>query len=202
MNFIIKYINLILIMKRKFVNFSRLHVYSCTVDSNVISFKIQKSDDIVIKVCNSDDLILFGKLKEKFHNDMKDGNILVGAFKDNKVVGYNWIGLDCTYVPEIERFVYFNGAYIYRLLVYPDFRREGIAKNLLTFSINYILEEYDITNIYTLVMSNNKNSKKTFESLNFVRTNSMKFYRVLFWNKFKDNIRDDNIKTFLGNQLN
>lgn len=178
------------------INFTKGYIYSINADN--IVFKEPKTDNVIIKECKIDDLHLFGKLKDRFLSDMQNGHILIGAFLNDEWIGYNWIGFKPTEMEEIERFIHFNGAYIWRLYVKEDYRQRGIAKKMLDFSLNQIKNTYKKNRIYAAVETSNVPSIKTLESLKFSKVGTVKYSRLFLWKKYEEKI-DDNTIAFLEN---
>ncbi|MGF7119281.1 hypothetical protein [Methanobacterium oryzae] len=128
------------LLKKIGINFTKAYLYSIKLDDMVI--QEPKTDDFVIKECKMEDLHLFRKLKDMFLKDMQNGHVLVAAFVDDQWVGYNWISLKPIEVEEVERFIHFDGAYLWRGYIKKDYRQRGIFKDLLYYSLYQIKNKY------------------------------------------------------------
>jgi len=74
------------------------------------------------------------------------------AFKDDKLVGSLLAGHDG------------RRGYLYHLAVHPDFRRKGIAKNLVNQSIKKLKKE-GIEKCHVFIFKNNELGKKFWDSV-------------------------------------
>ena len=171
------------------INFSKSYLYSIKLDN--LDLKESKMDNLIIKVCKIEDAKLFGKLKDEFSYYMQNGHILIAAFLNDEWVGYMWISLKPVKVEELDRFIHFDGAYLWKAYVKKDFRNKGIIKKLLLFSFNLIKNIYKKNKAYILVETSNIPSIKSIEGSKFSRVGTIKYNRIFLWRKYEKEVDDD-----------
>lgn len=86
-----------------------------------------------------------------------------------------------TYVPELGRSLDLDGMYLQRLTVNVEFRKRGIAKSLIAYSISIPARAGYGDNIYCLVEVDNIPSKKAFEANGFEKLFTLLFIKILKW---------------------
>lgn len=177
------------------VDFSKFHIYSIELDETTL--KEPEIENITTKVCKVDDLHQFGRLNDEFFLDIMD-NTMIGAFLNNQWVGYSWISFKPTEVTEIEKFIHFEGAYIWRLHVEEEYRQMGIGKKLVYYSLKQIKDVCKKNKVYAVIDASNIPSIKTFESLKFSKVGSVKYSRIFLWRKHEEKIDDDTIALLDG----
>lgn len=178
------------LLKKIGINFTKAYLYSIKLDN--FAYK-ESNDNFIIKECKMEDLHLFGELEDLFLSDMQDGHILVAAFVDDQWVGYNWISLKPIEVEEVERFIHFDGAYLWRGYIKKDYRQRGIFKDLLYYSLYQIKNKYKKNEVYGIIESANIPSIKGVERLKFSRVGSIKYSRIFLWKKYGENIENNNV---------
>lgn len=173
------------------INFFEANIYSIELDK----FENQKTKngDVTIKVCDMNDLSKFGELKELFSTDMENGHIMVAAFSEDQWMGYHWISLKPIEVEEVERFINFEGAYLYRAYVKKEYRRTGIMNKMLDFSLNQIKNEYNKNEAYTITETANVPANKGLVRLNFSKIGRIKYSKIFSWKKFEEDIDNDSV---------
>ncbi len=178
-------------LKKIGINFFKAYIYSINLDK----FAIRESEnsDIIIKECTMDDLDKFGELKDLFLSDMQNGHILVAAFLDNQWIGYNWISLKPIEVEEVERFIHFEGAYLYRAYVKREYRKTRIMNRIVYFSLNQIKNKYKKNEAYSITETTNIPANRTLAGLKFSRIGTIKYSRFFFWKKYEEEIDNDSI---------
>jgi ribosomal protein S18 acetylase RimI-like enzyme len=183
------------LLKKVGINFTNAYIFSINLDD----FVFEKSDDneFTIKECNMDDLDKFGELKDLFLSDMEDGHILVAAFLEDQWIGYNWISLKPIEVEEVERVIHFEGAYIYRGFVKNEFRKRGLFKELLYFSLNLIKNKYNKNKVYGITETANIPTIKALERNGYSKVGIIKYSRILSWKKYEEKIDRNNSVTLL-----
>ncbi len=177
------------LLKKIGITFITLYIYSIKLDDFV--FEGPKNDDITIKECTVDDLDKFGKLKDLFLSDMGNGHTLIGAFLDHQWIGYLWISFKPVEVEEVDRFIHFDGAYLYRAHVKEEYRQRGIYKRMLQFSLNQIKNKYKKDMVYGIIETSNIPSIKGVEMLNFSRIGTIKYSRIFLWKKYEEKIENN-----------
>jgi ribosomal protein S18 acetylase RimI-like enzyme len=190
-NLIYKLIPIKFYFRKIGINLQKLYVYSINLDN--INPTILQPANLTIKVCKKDDLHLFGKLKDKFLLNILENHILIGAFINGQLAGYIWISLEKAKVDDIERIINFEGAYIFDLYVKKDFRQRKIASNLINFSLNQIKNVYKKKNAYAIVETSNFPSIKTFKRNKFTKMGVIRFYRILLWQRYEENLFENKI---------
>ncbi len=168
------------------LTFTEAYIYSINLDDFV--FEESKDNDFIIKECTMDDLDKFGELKDLFFSDMENGHILVAAFLDNQWIGYNWISLKPIEVEEVERFIHFEGAYLYRAYVKKEYRKMGVMKKIIYFTLNQIKSKYNKNEVYSITETANIPANKILESLKFSRVGTIKYSRIFSWKKYEEEI--------------
>ena len=171
------------------INFSKSYLYSIKLDN--LDLKEPKTENLIIKVCKIEDANLFGKLKDEFSYYMQYGHILIAAFLNEEWIGYMWISLKPVKVEELDRFIHFDGAYLWKAYVKKDFRNKGIIKELLLFSFNLIKNTYKKNKAYTLVETSNTPSIKAIEGSKFSRVGTIKYNRIFLWKKYEKELDED-----------
>jgi ribosomal protein S18 acetylase RimI-like enzyme len=180
------------LLKKVGINFFNAYIFSIKLDDFV--FEESNDKDFIIKECNTDDLDKFGELKDLFLSDMQNGHILVAAFLDNQWMGYNWISLKPKEVEEVERFIHFNGAYLYRGYVKKEFRQRGVFKDLLYFTLNLIKNKYNKNEAYGITETANIPTIKALEKNGYSKVGIIKYSRIFSWKKFEEKIDNNTVK--------
>ena len=182
------------LLKKIGVNFTKANIYSFNLDNFV--FKKPKTNDVVIKECELEDLPKFGELEDLFLSDMQDGHILVAAFVGDQWVGYNWISLKPIEVEEVDRFIHFDGAYLYRAHVKEEYRQMGIMNKITYFSLNQIKNKYKKNEAYAITETANVPANRTLAGLKFSSVGTIKYFRIFLWKKYEEKI-ENNTATLL-----
>lgn len=183
------------LLKRIGINYTKCYIYSIKLDNFALKDD-PKADNLIIKECEIDDLDLFGELKDSFLSYMLEGHILIGAFLDDQWVGFNWISLKPIEVNEVERYIHFKGAYLWRAYVKEEYRRRGINKKILYSALNQIKNKYKKNEAIAITETANVPSIKSLERYGFSIVGTIKYYRFLLLKKYEENIEDEKI-TFL-----
>ena len=183
------------LLKKIGINFTKANVYSFKLDNFI--FKESKNDNIIIKECKIEDLPKFGELEDLFLKDMQNGHFLVAAFLDNEWVGYNWISLKPIEVEEVEGVIHFDGAYLYRAYVREKYRRMGINKRILYFTLNQIKNKYKKNEAYAITETANLPANRALTGLKFYRVGTIKYSRIFLWKKYEEEIDKNNKVTLL-----
>jgi ribosomal protein S18 acetylase RimI-like enzyme len=183
------------LLKKVGINFTEASIFSINLDDFV--FEEYYDNDFIIKECNMDDLDKFGDLKDLFLSDMEEGHILVAAFLDDEWVGYNWISLKPKEVEEVERFIHFDGAYLFRAYVKEEYRQMGVMKKIKYFTLNRIKSKYNKNKVYSITETANIPGNKMLESLKFYRVGTVKYSRIFSWKKYEEMIDENNTVTLL-----
>lgn len=125
--------------------------------------------DYTIKIIKENDTktSIDTQARELFRRNDKNGNIMLGAFQDNKLVGYVWLAFTKAYVPEIDEHIHFNGTYIWNLYTFKSFRRLGIAKCLIKRALEFYCEHYENSDAFAITSIYNIPSRRVFEAIGF-----------------------------------
>jgi ribosomal protein S18 acetylase RimI-like enzyme len=183
------------LLRRVGINFTEAYIFSINLDDFV--FDEFYDNDFIIKECNMNDLDKFGDLKDLFLSDIEDGHILVAAFLDDEWVGYNWVSLKPKEVEEVERFIHFDGAYLFRAYVKEEYRQMGVMKKIKYFTLNRIKSKYNRNKVYSIIETANIPGNKMLESLKFSRVGTVKYSRIFSWKKYEEMIDENNTVTLL-----
>ncbi|WP_414468863.1 GNAT family N-acetyltransferase [Methanobacterium sp. ACI-7] len=179
------------LLKKIGVNFTKANVYSFKLDNFI--FKESKTDNIVIKECELEDLTKFGELEDLFLKDMQNGHILIAAFLDDQWVGYNWISLKPIEVEEVEKFIHFDGAYLYRAYVKEEYRKMGINKGILYFTLNQIKNKYKKNEAYAITETANVPANRALTGLKFSKVGIINYSRIFLWKKYEEKIENNTV---------
>ncbi len=179
------------LLKKIGINFFKGYIYSIKLDDFV--FEAPKNDNIIIKECTMDDLDKFGELKELFSSDMENGHILVAAFLDDKWIGYDWISFKPIEVEEVEMFIHFEGAYLYRAYVKKEYRQMGIMNQITNFNLNQIKNKYNKNEVYAITETANIPANKNLASQNFSVVGIIKYSRIFLWKKYEEEIENNTV---------
>ena len=106
-------------------------------------------------------------LKDLFNEYKEDYNPIINDY--TKVYAYK---IDNKYVSFIVAQILYENAEIIDIYVTPDYRRKGIAKELM----NKIIDDEQVKNITLEVNINNKNAILMYNSLGFKETTLRKGY--------------------------
>jgi ribosomal protein S18 acetylase RimI-like enzyme len=179
------------LLKKIGVNFTKANIYSFKLDN--FSFKEPKTNNVVIKECELEDLPKFGELEDLFLSDIQKGHILVAAFIDDQWVGYNWMSLKPIEVEEVERFIHFDGAYLYRAYVKEEYRKMGIMNKITYFTLNQIKNKYKRNEAYAITETANVPANRTLAGLKFSRVGTIKYSRIFSWKKYEEKIENNTV---------
>lgn len=179
------------LLKKIGVNFTKANIYSFKLDNFI--FKEPKTNDVVIKECKLEDLPKFGELEDLFLSDMQDGHILIAAFVDDQWVGYNWISLKPIEVEEVERFIHFDGAYLYRAYVKGEYRQMGIMNKITYFTLNQIKNKYKKNEAYAITETANVPANRTLAGLKFSKVGIINYSRIFLWKKYEEKIENNTV---------
>ncbi len=179
------------LLKKIGINFTKAYIYSIKLDN--IDFKEPKTDNVVIKECEIDDLPKFGELEDLFLSDLQNERILIAAFLNDEWIGYNWISLKPMEVEEVERVIHFDGAYMYRAHVKEEYRKMGIMKKIVFLSLNQIKNKYKKDEVYAITETTNIPAKKTLESYGFSKVGLIKFSKFFLWKKYEEKINNNTV---------
>jgi ribosomal protein S18 acetylase RimI-like enzyme len=179
------------LLKKIGVNFTKANIYSFKLDN--FNFKEPKTNNFVIKECEIEDLPKFGELEDLFLSDIQKGHILVAAFLDDQWVGYNWMSLKPIEVEEVERFIHFDGAYLYRAYVKEEYRNLGIMNKITYFTLNQIKNKYKRNEAYAITETANVPANRTLAGLKFSRVGTIKYSRIFSWKKYEEKIENNTV---------
>jgi len=177
------------LLKKIGINFTKANIYSFKLDN--FTFKEPKNDNVVIKECKIEDLHLFGELEDLFLQDMLNGHILVAAFLNDQWVGYNWASLNPIEVEEVEHFIHFDGAYLYRAYVKEEYRQMGIMNKITYFTLNQIKNKYKKNEAYAITETANVPANRTLAGLKFSKIGTIKYSRIFLWKRYDENIKNN-----------
>mgnify|MGYP002762606707 CR=1 FL=1 len=117
--------------------------------------------------------------------ERREDEELIVATTDGTVRGYLFLTVDATLrVHPLERELSFEGAYVRRVFVHPDYREQGIASATLRAALDRARERGART-ATALVAADNRPSQWLFESHEFERVRRRVYGRVgsLSWRR-------------------
>ncbi|MFW9941172.1 MAG: GNAT family N-acetyltransferase [Candidatus Thorarchaeota archaeon] len=154
-------------------------------DIKINTFTDTSNQRIIIKRCNLDDLDGVIKVNEEelpedypyfFYKSILDNypeSFLVAQNSFGKIVGY--IMWRVEKAPSIDSLRYVNTGHLVSIAVSQGYRKKGIAKSLLTNSMQAI-KKYKIHEYVLEVRVSNYNAIKLYEQFNFKISNIKKNY--------------------------
>ncbi|MFX1345391.1 MAG: GNAT family N-acetyltransferase [Promethearchaeota archaeon] len=154
-------------------------------DIKIDTFTDTSNQRIIIKRCNLDDLDGVIKVNEEelpedypyfFYKSILDNypeSFLVAQNSFGKIVGY--IMWRVEKAPSIDSLRYVNTGHLVSIAVSQGYRKKGIAKSLLTNSMQAI-KKYKIHEYVLEVRVSNYNAIKLYEQFNFKISNIKKNY--------------------------
>jgi len=101
--------------------------------------------------------------------------------------GHIYFACNEAYVQEIERNMQFDGLYIYKLFVSPEFRNRGLAKMMINTAVEEALRrrEGQLRKVHALVEIDNAPSRRAFAAMGFVPTKQLLYLRLGKWRRLK-----------------
>ena len=93
-----------------------------------------------------------------------DNVVLFGKFKEEKLIGIILVSHDG------------RKGWLNRLAVHPSYRRQGIAKELISTAEEYLMDEYGIEIYSALIFKDNIASTTTFRSLGYEKWDEVSYY--------------------------
>jgi len=148
-------------------------------------FSDTTSQRIIIKRCNLDDLDGVIKVNEEelpedypyfFYKSILDNypeSFLLAQNDQGKIVGYIMWRVEKS--PSLDSLRYINKGHLVSIAVSQDYRKRGIAKSLLTHSMQTI-KKYKIHEYVLEVRVSNYNAIKLYEQFKFQIVNIKKNY--------------------------
>jgi ribosomal protein S18 acetylase RimI-like enzyme len=130
--------------------------------SDLTSIKTFDSKDVSVKVIRDTAEIgnLTPKEKDHYAHFLKDGDIVIGAFRNKEFLGFLCISLYKAFLPEIKRQVEFDGAYFWSGHILPQYRNQGLGRILVNKSIEILKNEYAVATAYMMIETDNIPSQK------------------------------------------
>jgi GNAT superfamily N-acetyltransferase len=120
-----------------------------------------------------------------FQKIIGDGGLGFIAYKEDEVVGWAWY-----HPPDARKFVFFQPSlrpeevYFHDLFVFPEFRGQGIARQLMRGSLAMI-RNLGYKRILSLIATDNISSAKAHENVGYVRIGRIRHRRFLLWNSVR-----------------
>jgi GNAT superfamily N-acetyltransferase len=109
------------------------------------------------------------------------------SFPDGPVVGYLFVSADePIFVHPLETELDFEGAYVRRVFVDPDYRQRGIATALVADARRVARERFDASEAHALIAPDNRPSQWVFEANGFRRVHEYDYARVGGWTRRRD----------------
>lgn len=102
--------------------------------------------------------------------ELRDDEHVVGATVDGDPAGYLFVSADVTlHIHPLDEDLSFDGAYVRRVFVDPDYRKRGIATALVARALDHARREFDADRASALVALDNRPSQWVFEANGFRR---------------------------------
>lgn len=99
--------------------------------------------------------------------DFRPGEEVIAIFEDGTPRGYLFLSVDAAHqIRPLEQQLTFDGAYIRRVYVTPEYRNEGLASAMLEFALSRSVKR-GATRATALVALDNTPSRKLFERYGF-----------------------------------
>ena len=154
-------------------------------DIKTDSFNDTNNQRIIIKRCNLDDLDGVIKVNEEelpedypyfFYKSILDNypeSFLLAQNNQGRIVGYIMWRVEKS--PSLDSLRYINKGHLVSIAVSQEYRKRGIAKSLLTHSMQAI-KKYKVHEYVLEVRVSNYNAIKLYEQFNFQISNIKKNY--------------------------
>jgi ribosomal protein S18 acetylase RimI-like enzyme len=134
------------------------NIQKLTIDDYSDIFKLWEEAGMKVKIKGRDH-------PNQLKRQIDTGNVaILGKSMDNKLVGIILVSHD-------DRKGWLN-----RLAVHPSYRRQGIAKELVSAAEEYLIDEYGIEIFSTLIFKDNIASTTTFRSLGYEEWNEVSYF--------------------------
>ncbi|MFU1780909.1 GNAT family N-acetyltransferase [Haloarcula japonica] len=120
--------------------------------------------------------------------DLVAGEDVVAAVADDEPVGYLFCSVGATHrIAPLHRRLSFDGAYLRRVFVDPDYRNRGVATAMVAAACRRAADE-DATEAAALVALDNRPSRALFERLGFRATRARRYAAVgpFSWRSVRD----------------
>lgn len=154
-------------------------------ETKINLFSSKSDEEILIKRCTLDDLDGVIEVNERelpedypyfFYKSILDNypeSFLVAQNKYGKIVGYIMWRVEKT--PSLDNLQYTNKGHLVSIAVSQDYRKRGIAKNLLSTSMKAV-KQYKIQEYVLEVRVSNYNAIKLYEQFEFQTVTIKKNY--------------------------
>ena len=154
-------------------------------DTKINTSSNTSNQRIIIKRCNLDDLDGVIKVNEEelpedypyfFYKSILDNypeSFLIAQNSFGKIIGYIMWRVEKT--PSLDSLRYVNTGHLVSIAVSQGYRKKGVAKSLLTNSMQAI-KKYKIHEYVLEVRVSNYNAIKLYEQYNFQISNTKKNY--------------------------
>jgi GNAT superfamily N-acetyltransferase len=117
-------------------------------------------------------------------DELRDDEHVVAATVDGEPVGYLFVSADATlHVHPLDEDLSFDGAYVRRVFVDPEYRKRGIATALVARALDLARTELDADRATALVAQDNRPSQWVFEANGFRRRRVHSYARVFGWTR-------------------
>lgn len=141
--------------------YNNMILYSIEVDNDLLQ---EKPIEYQIEVCSDET-----EIPDRIDTSDKTKNDFISvAWCEGEVAGYLWFSVRDNYeITGLNNRYYTDGGYIYRVVVDPEFRRQGVAASMLKSTIKWARTNSNVQDIFAFVAANNLPSKRLFEGLGF-----------------------------------
>jgi RimJ/RimL family protein N-acetyltransferase len=134
------------------MKYSRGMMYVRTIDSSVSDSEMPAKIAVdSIRLCTEDDLryMATNYNPQSFRDHFDRHHNLIAIFHNGSIIGYHWvICFKEYYIPEIERSVYFDGAYYTGAYVDAKFRNQGLGNKLGHDTLKICYEELGARKVF------------------------------------------------------
>jgi GNAT superfamily N-acetyltransferase len=144
--------------------------------------------NLCIKVCSYEDLdktrVLSDERKKSARDAIKSGHVMVSAFLQGELAAYIWVTFQEIFIPEFNRFMRFDGAYLFDGFTFPNFRGRGLFERIIAYALK--LAKQGSERAYAFVETDNIPSQKAMESSGFSRVKVAHCLKLFKWSTYAE----------------
>jgi ribosomal protein S18 acetylase RimI-like enzyme len=163
-------------LKRAHVNY----YHGFFLKSDLTGIETFDARDVTVRVIqNTSDIgTLSQQEQEHYEHFLKEGDLVIGAFRQQEFLGFLCISLYEAFLPEIKKKVTFDGAYFWSGHILPRYRNQGLGRILVNKSIEILKNDYAIATAYMMIETDNIPSQKMVAHNGFHPYKSVRFLEL------------------------